>query len=77
MVSSLVQKCSQYMWKDLIPDNVCRTLEFANLFEDSLLKVKHLIAKFDVTFKKMLCFTGKKSEPDSMSHKGFSVTRPV
>lgn len=39
MVSSLVEKCSQYMWKDLIPDNVCRALEFANLFEDTLLKV--------------------------------------
>nr|CAH0102927.1 unnamed protein product [Daphnia galeata] len=42
MVSSLVEKCSQYMWKDLIPDNVCRALEFANLFEDSLLKERSL-----------------------------------
>ncbi|KAK4005709.1 BTB/POZ domain-containing protein 2-like [Daphnia magna] len=42
MVSSLVEKCSQYMWKDLIPDNVCRALEFANLFEDTLLKERSL-----------------------------------
>jgi hypothetical protein len=46
MVSSLVEKCSQYMWKDLIPDNVFRALEFANLFEDSLLKVSNLWKSF-------------------------------
>lgn len=46
MVSSLVEKCSQYMWKDLIPDNVFRALEFANLFEDSLLKVSNLLKSF-------------------------------
>jgi hypothetical protein len=51
MVSSLVEKCSQYMWKDLIPDNVCRALEFANLFEDSLLKVNILIKSASGTVK--------------------------
>lgn len=39
MVPNLVEKCSQFMWKDLIPENVCRALEFANLYEDVLLKV--------------------------------------
>ena len=51
MVSSLVEKCSQYMWKDLIPDNVCRALEFANLFEDSLLKVNILFKSASDTIK--------------------------
>jgi hypothetical protein len=66
------------MWKDLIPDNVCRALEFANLFEDSLLKVNILIKSASGTVKLSfgLDLTGEKSEPDSMPHKGFPVTRP-
>ena len=39
MVSNLVEKCSQFMWKDLIPENVCRALEYANLYEETTLKV--------------------------------------
>lgn len=39
MIPNLVEKCSQFMWKDLIPQNVCRALEFANLYEDARLKV--------------------------------------
>lgn len=42
MIPNLVEKCSQFMWKDLTPQNVCRALEFANLYEDARLKVETL-----------------------------------
>ena len=39
MVSNLMEKCSQFMRKDLIPENVFSALEYANLHEDTTLKV--------------------------------------
>ena len=39
MLPKLVARCSQYMWSDLGPENVCRAFEFANLYEDETLKV--------------------------------------
>ena len=39
MVSNLVKKCLQFMQNDLIPENACRALEYANLYEDTTLKV--------------------------------------
>ena len=42
MVPRLVEDCSQFMWKDLVPENVCRALEFANLYEDPTLKAQCL-----------------------------------
>ena len=42
MLPKLMDKCSQYMWSDLGPENVCRALEFANLYEDETLKVLYL-----------------------------------
>lgn len=51
MVSNLVEKCSQFMWKDLIPENVCKALEFANLYEDTTLKVQCLIISLFYPFR--------------------------
>ena len=36
---NLVEKCSQFMCKNLNPENVCKAFEFANLYNDVLLKV--------------------------------------
>ena len=51
LVPGLAELCSQYMVKDLHPDNACRALEFAILYEDSNLKV------FQITF----CIVNHKS----------------
>lgn len=71
MVSNLVEKCSQFMWKDLIPENVCRALEFANLYEDATLKVRiylytHLTLLLDCPIN--FSSTGAKLELDPVSH---------
>lgn len=39
MIPSLVDHCSEFIWKDLFPENACRALEFANLYDQFPLKV--------------------------------------
>ncbi|KAG7169608.1 BTB/POZ domain-containing protein 6-like [Homarus americanus] len=34
MIPSLVEQCTQFIWRDLHPGNVCRAYEFARLFEE-------------------------------------------
>ncbi|XP_045604998.1 BTB/POZ domain-containing protein 3-like [Procambarus clarkii] len=40
MIPSLVEQCTQFIWQDLHPGNVCRAYEFARLFEESSLLEK-------------------------------------
>ena len=40
LVLSLVEQCTKYLWKDLGPNNAFQALEFAYMYDDSLLKVK-------------------------------------
>ncbi|XP_064119693.1 BTB/POZ domain-containing protein 2-like isoform X2 [Macrobrachium nipponense] len=42
MIPSLVEQCTQFIWSDLHPGNVCRAFEFARLFEEPLLLEKCL-----------------------------------
>ncbi|XP_068241439.1 BTB/POZ domain-containing protein 2-like [Palaemon carinicauda] len=42
MLPSLVEQCTQFIWSDLHPGNVCRAFEFARLFEEPLLLEKCL-----------------------------------
>ena len=59
MLPKLVARCSQYMWSDLGPENVCRAFEFANLYEDETLKVLNFSLNINeekrlIFFKKLL-----------------------
>lgn len=38
MLPQLVRQCTQFIWKDLSPNNVCRAYEFAKLFDVPSLK---------------------------------------
>ncbi|KAG0718530.1 BTB/POZ domain-containing protein 6 [Chionoecetes opilio] len=42
MIPSLVEQCTQFIWGDLYPGNVCRAYEFALLFEEPRLIEKCL-----------------------------------
>lgn len=42
MLPHLVVECTQYLWSDLNPKNVCRAYEFAKLFEEPNLMDKCL-----------------------------------
>ena len=79
MVPNLVEKCSQFMWKDLIPENVCRALEFANLYEDVLLKVTStgLFCNSLVNVNPFKYNLGTKFEPDPLPEPGIFLQRRV
>jgi len=51
MVPKLVSYCLQFIGSDLGPENVCRALEFANLYEDETLKVFHSASCISSTFQ--------------------------
>lgn len=40
MLPPLVRQCTQFIWKDISPSNVCRAYEFAKLFDVPFLKDK-------------------------------------
>ncbi|KAK3861980.1 hypothetical protein Pcinc_032112, partial [Petrolisthes cinctipes] len=42
MIPSLVEQCTEFIWRDLYPGNVCRAYEFAHLFEEPRLLDKCL-----------------------------------
>ena len=42
MLPSLVEECTNYLWRDLYPRNACRAYEFAKLFEEPVLLDKSL-----------------------------------
>ncbi|KAK7026706.1 hypothetical protein SK128_019313 [Halocaridina rubra] len=42
MIPAVVEQCTQYIWSDLHPGNVCRAYEFARLFEEPRLLDKCL-----------------------------------
>ena len=43
MIPHLVEQCTNFIWKDLHPANVCRAFEFARLFEEPVLQDKCLM----------------------------------
>ena len=62
IIPSLKKKCSEFMWDVLTPQNVCIALEFANLYEDALLKVRPVVTSLFKQFVLMVLFNiGKKS----------------
>ena len=70
------------MWKDdkdLIPENACAALEFANLYEDVLLKVSSngLFCILYVNFNPFKYNLGTKFEPDPLSEPGIFLQRRV